>query len=58
LISRFRIKKICQRQLTGSKQTLTTEQEAKDASRAALQGWSALVVVDDAWTVDHADAFA
>jgi WD40 repeat protein len=45
------------RQLTGSKETLTTEQEAKDALREALEGRQALVVVDDAWTIDHADAF-
>jgi hypothetical protein len=45
------------RQLTGSKETLTTEQEAKDALREALQGRPALVVVDDAWTLDAADAF-
>ena len=46
------------RQLTGSKETLTTEQEAKDALREALEGRSALLVVDDAWTIDHADAFS
>ena len=46
------------RQLTGSKETLTTEQEAKDALREALEGRQALVVVDDAWTIDHADAFS
>ena len=46
------------RQLTGSKETLTTEQEAKDALREALEGRPALVVVDDAWTIDHADAFS
>jgi hypothetical protein len=45
------------RQLTGSKQTLTTDQEAKDALREALEGRPALLVVDDAWTIDHADAF-
>jgi NB-ARC domain/SEFIR domain len=45
------------RQLTGSKETLTTEQEAKDALREALQGRPALVVVDDAWTLDAADVF-
>jgi hypothetical protein len=44
------------RQLTGCKET-TTEQEAKDALRQALEGRSALIVVDDAWTIDHADAF-
>ena len=46
------------RQLTGSKETLTTEQEAKDALREALEGRQALVVVDDAWTIDDADAFS
>jgi hypothetical protein len=46
------------RQLTGSKETVTTEREAKDALREALEGRSALVVVDDAWTIDHADAFS
>jgi NB-ARC domain-containing protein len=46
------------RQLTGSKQALTTEQKAKDALREALEGRSALVVVDDAWNVDQADAFS
>jgi WD40 repeat protein len=45
-------------QLTGSKETLTTEQEAKDALRKALEGKAALLVVDDAWTIDHADAFS
>src|SRR5271165_6531873 len=45
------------RQLTGSTQTPTTEQEAKNALREALEGRTALVVVDDAWTIDHADAF-
>jgi NB-ARC domain/TIR domain len=44
-------------QLTASKQTLATEQEAKDALREALEGRSVLLVVDDAWTIDHADAF-
>jgi hypothetical protein len=46
------------RQLTGSKETVITEREAKDALREALEGRSALVVVDDAWTIDHADAFS
>jgi WD40 repeat protein len=45
------------RRLMGSKKTLTTEQEPKDALRKALEGRPALVVVDDAWTIDHADAF-
>ena len=46
------------RQLAGSKETLITEQVAKDALREALEGRSALVVVDDAWTIDQADAFS
>jgi hypothetical protein len=47
------------RQLTGSKEKiLITEQEAKDALREALEGQSALVVLDDVWNVDHAAAFA
>jgi CO dehydrogenase nickel-insertion accessory protein CooC1 len=45
------------RRLTGS-ETLTTEQEAKDALREALEGRPALLVLDDAWTIDHADAFS
>ena len=46
------------RQLTGSKETLTTEQEAKDALCEALEGRPALIVIDDAWTLDPADAFS
>jgi hypothetical protein len=46
------------RQLTGFTETLTTEQEAKDALREALEGRRALVILDDVWTVDDADAFA
>jgi WD40 repeat protein len=46
------------RRLTGSKETLITEQEAKDSLREALEGRAALIVVDDAWTIDHADAFS
>jgi len=46
------------RQLTGSKQTLTIQGESKDALREALEGRTALVVVDDVWTIDAADAFA
>jgi hypothetical protein len=46
------------RQLTGSKETLTTEQEAKDALREALEGRRILMVLDDLWTVDHAHAFS
>jgi hypothetical protein len=43
---------------TGSKETLTTEQEAKDALCEALEGRPVLLVVDDAWTIDHAHAFS
>ena len=45
------------RQLTEPKQALTTEEEAKDALRDALEGRRALLVLDDVWSVDHADAF-
>jgi hypothetical protein len=40
------------RQVTGSKETLISVQEAKDALHQALEGRSALVVVDDAWTIE------
>src|SRR5271166_1143606 len=46
------------RQLTDSKETFTAEQEAKDALREALEGRHALLVVDDAWTMNHANAFS
>jgi WD40 repeat protein len=46
------------RRLTGSKETLTTEQEHKDALREALQARTALLIIDDVWTIDHADAFS
>jgi WD40 repeat protein len=46
------------RQLTGSKETFSTEREAKDALREALEGRTALIVIDDAWTIDAAYAFA
>src|SRR5208337_2273509 len=39
------------RWLTGSKETLTAEQEAKDALREAFEGRPALLVVDDAFSV-------
>jgi hypothetical protein len=35
------------RQLTGSEQTLTTEEDAKHALRDALEGLRALLVLDD-----------
>ena len=44
-------------QLTGSEETFPTEQEAKEALREALQGRPVLIVVDDAWTLDAAQAF-
>jgi WD40 repeat protein len=46
------------RQLTGSKETFITEQEAKDALREALEGRHALLVVDDVWTIDAAGTFS
>src|SRR5271157_4949024 len=46
------------RQLTGLKETFATVQKGKDALREAIEGRSALVVVDDAWTIDPADAFS
>ncbi|MBV8274800.1 MAG: TIR domain-containing protein [Verrucomicrobia bacterium] len=46
------------RQLTGTKRTLITELEAKDDLREALEGRTVLLVIDDAWTIDHADAFS
>lgn len=46
------------RQLTGAAAGFTTEQECKDALREALDGRSALLVLDDVWNVDHAAAFA
>jgi hypothetical protein len=45
------------RHLTDSKPAFTTEQEGKDALGEALLGRRALVVVDDVWIIDHADAF-
>ena len=46
------------RQLNGSQQAFTTEQEGKDALRDALEGRQALLVLDDVWSVDHADPFS
>ena len=46
------------RQLTGAKQGLTTEEEAKDALRDALEGRRALIVLDDVWSVDHVVVFS
>ena len=46
------------RQLTGSQQAFTTEQEGKDALRDVLEGRQALLVLDDVWSVDHVDPFS
>ena len=46
------------RQLTGSKQTLTTEQDTKDALREALEGRRVLVVIDDVWEARDANGFS
>jgi WD40 repeat protein len=46
------------RRLTGLNQALTTEEEAKDALRDALEGRRALLMLDDVWGVGHADAFS
>jgi hypothetical protein len=46
------------RRLTSSRKALTTEREAKDALREVLEGRSSLLIVDDAWTIDHSDAFS
>jgi DNA polymerase III delta prime subunit len=46
------------RQLTGSKETLATDQEAKDALREALEGRTALLAIDDVWTIEQAHAFS
>jgi hypothetical protein len=45
------------RQLSGSKETRTTKEEAKDAMRVALEGRRILVVLDDVWGVDDTEAF-
>jgi len=45
-------------QLTGSKQALTTEQEAKDALRKAFEGRRVTVMLDDVWTFDDAEALS
>jgi hypothetical protein len=36
---------------------LTTKQEGKDAMREALEGRRILVILDDVWKVDDAEAF-
>jgi hypothetical protein len=46
------------RQLTGVALGFTTKQEGKDALREALEGRRTLLVLDDVWNVDHADAFS
>ena len=45
------------RNLTGFEQALTTKQEGKDALREALEGRRILVILDDVWKVDNAEAF-
>jgi NB-ARC domain len=45
------------RNLTGSEEALTTKQEGKDALREALEGRRILVILDDVWKVDDAEAF-
>ena len=45
-------------QLTGSKQALTTERETKDGLRKAFEGRRVMVMLDDVWTFDDADAFS
>ena len=45
-------------QLTGSEQALVTEQEAKDALRKAFEGRRLMVILDDVWTFDDADALS
>jgi WD40 repeat protein len=45
-------------QLTGFQSTFATEQEGKDMLRDALEGRRALVVLDDVWSGEHADAFS
>ena len=41
-----------------SEHAVNTVQEGKDALRETLEGQRALVVVDDAWTVNDANAFS
>ena len=45
------------RQLNGSQQTFTTQQEAKDTLREKLKDRRILVMLDDIWTVEDGDAF-
>jgi len=45
-------------QLTGSKHASTTERETKDALRKAFEGRRVMVMLDDVWTFDDADAFS
>ena len=46
------------RRLNASEQAVTTQQEGKDALRGVFEGRRALLILDDVWTVDDADAFA
>jgi hypothetical protein len=45
------------RQLSGSQPAFVTTQEGQDALRDALEGRRALLMLDDVWSVDHADVF-
>ena len=44
-------------QMTGAQPAFVTVQQGKDALRKALVGRRALVVLDDVWTIEDADAF-
>jgi hypothetical protein len=46
------------RQLTGAQPVFVTTQEGKDALREKLAGRRALVMLDDAWAFDDADALS
>jgi len=46
------------RQLTGVQPTFVTTEEGKDALRKAFEGWRVLVMLDDVWTFDDADALS
>jgi NB-ARC domain/SEFIR domain len=41
-----------------SERAVNTVQEGKDTLREAFEARRALVVIDDVWTIDHADAFS
>jgi WD40 repeat protein len=44
-------------QLTGSRRSRTTVQDAKDELREALERRRALIILDDVWSAEAADAF-